>query len=333
MEIQDLNQTCPFGHRSTNYFSKEGQAPDLKEAQVANRIINSVLGAFVRFLDTLPKERSPASVELYEEWGRKSVRVSETVPSSLASVFPVRLTRSAEVVIGEIRAANSPVMQTIMRLHDEILKEEESHMKTARRVMSLIKDNYIRIFCDDPFVEILTLQQPSAQEGVAISDELWHLAVSYQDLQERCDSIEEVRSINALVHSRPEMLAELLGIQLKLFRAIELFLETNPQYRGANISFSEVALWDEATGEMIPSTRFLKIILHNWGVYFLEKPNASLDVMLRHGIYRALEDEIYQQNIFIFRRPQDVMRLYGVVSKVCPARLAVGKMVMHYLSE
>lgn len=220
-----------------------------------------------------------------------------------------------------------------MQLHDEVFKEECSHMKTSRRVMAFLKDNYARIFGDDLLAEILTLEEYSSEDGLLIPDDLWHAAVSYQDLQERVDSVEEVKRFNEFIVLRQDILSSILGIQARLCEMIELFLNENPEFKGGRIAFSEVALWDDGTDEMTPSSRFLKILVHNWGMYFLERPNSSFDVMLRHAVCRALEDEIYKQDIFIFRRFEDKIRLHGVVSKVCPARLAVGKMILHYLSE
>ncbi len=260
MKIEDLNETCPFGHRSTSYFSKLGLAPNLKDAQIANRLINGILMSFVKFLDRHSKIHSPVPIGIYEEWGRKNYPLSETAPQSLADVIPIRLARSAEIIVDEIRASNFKVMRTITQFHDEIFKEEGSHMRTARRVMALLKDNYVRIFFDDPFVEIFTLE-------------------------------------------------DILGIQVRLCEIIQLFLEENPELRGGRIAFSEVALWDEEPNEMVPSTRLLKILVHNWGKYLLERSNSSLDVMLRHAVCRALEDEIYRQDFFCSDKPHAMQRI------------------------
>lgn len=333
MKIEDLNETCPFGDRSTNYLSKQGRAPHLRDAQIANKLISSTLGLFVKFLDQNPKAYSTISIERYDEWGEKSSRISKTAPQSIENVVPIRLARSAEIAIDEIRSSNFKAIRIIIQLHDEVFKEECSHMKASRRVMAFLKDNYIRIFGDDLLAEIITIEECSLGEGLLIPDDLWHAAVSYQDLQERVDSVEEVKRFNEFIASRKDILSNILGIQVRLCEMIELFLNENPNFKGGRIAFSEVALWDERTGEMTPSSRFLKILIHNWGMYFLERPNSSCDVMLRHAVCRALEDEIYKQDIFIFRRFEDKIRLHGVVSKVCPARLAVGKMILHYLSE
>jgi len=333
MNTGDLNETCPFGHRSTNYLSKQGMAPNLKDAQMANKLISSTLEAFVKFLDQQAKTHSPAPTGIYEEWGGKCVQISETVPRSLMAVVPIRLARSAEVAIDELRASEFQSIQTILRLHDEVLADERSHMKAAQRVMSLLKRSCFSVFCNDPVLDILAFEQGSQEDSLLIPDALWHAAVAYQDLQERVDSVEEVRRLNSLVKLRPEILEGILGIQVRLCEMLELFLQENPDFKGGRIAFSEVALWNEELGEMIPSTRLLKILIHNWGRYFLERPNSSLNAMLRHAVCRALEDEIYRQDIFIFRRGEDGMRLFGVASKVCPARTAVGKMMLHYLSE
>lgn len=333
MNIKDLNDNCAFGHRSTNYLSKRGEAPNIRDTHLANKTINSILGSFVQFLDRLSAERTAIPIEAYDEWGQKSSRLNEMSPVSFANIFPMRLNRSAEIMVDDIRASKSNPLLAIMKLHDEVFKEEGTHMKAARRVMALLKDNCDRVFCDDPLFEILSSQTYSQEDGIPVSDEVWRLSVLYQDLQERCDSVDKIRSFNALINSRPEIVPDLLGMQMHLCDAINLFLVENPEFAGSSIAFHEIALWDTDVNKVIPSTRFLKIILHNWGIYFLEKPHSSIDVMLRHAIYRALEDELYHQNIFIFRRVDGVMRLYGTAFKVCPAKLAVGKMMLHFLSE
>lgn len=110
MKAEDLNETCPFGDRSTNYLSKQGRAPNLREAQLANKLISNMLGLFVKFLDQHSKTYSPVFIKRYDEWGEKSSQISKTAPKSIASVIPIRLARSAEIAIDEIRASRFKAM-------------------------------------------------------------------------------------------------------------------------------------------------------------------------------------------------------------------------------
>lgn len=80
MKVEDLNEMCPFGDRSTNYLSKQGRAPNLRDAQIANKLISSMLGLFVKFLDQHSKVYSPVPIERYGEWGKKSSQISKTAP-------------------------------------------------------------------------------------------------------------------------------------------------------------------------------------------------------------------------------------------------------------
>ena len=74
-------------------------------------------------------------------------------------------------------------------------------------------------------------------------------------------------------------------------------------------------------------SRFLKIILHNWSPYFLEAPDETNANILLNCIDRALEDGVYQQELFVFTKNQDVIQLHGIKPILCPASDAVGKMV------
>jgi hypothetical protein len=139
--------------------------------------------------------------------------------------------------------------------------------------------------------------------------------------------------MNALIRTRQDLVRGILGIQVELCREILAFLSKNPELQDGTLAFSEIALWNEATGDMTPSTRLLKLILHNWSMYFLEKPRAPLNELLRNAAKKALDEGIYNQSIFVFRTDGGEVKLYGVTPKVCPARLAVGQMILHYLPE
>lgn len=326
-----LNATCPFGHRSTNYFSREGRAPDLNEANQANRAINAVLKQFVEHLQTSSASWAPVQSDVYDAWGEKSVLVSENVPRYLSKVIPIRPARCSEVILAEIEGFNSPAMNIVIQLHDMAFADKGSHMQAARKVMGHLKENYLGIFRNGLHVKS-TVLDPVA-DGLPISDEMKQVLIAYQDLQERCDTVDEVRRMNALIRVRQDLVRGILGIQVELCREILAFLSKNPELQDSTLAFSEIALWNEATGEMTPSTRLLKLILHNWGKYFLEKPRAPLNELLRNAAKKALDEGIYNQSIFVFRTHEEEVRLYGVAPKVCPARLAVGEMVLHYLPE
>ena len=326
MDINDLNKQCPFGHRSTNYLSKLGEAPNLQDAHSANTLIKRILHEFVSFLEQTDTTWSPASPEIYDRWGAKSVVISSTVPRRLSDIFPISFTRSFEDVLDRIASFDIRVMRIIMQSHSEFYGQTGSHAESARQVMTLLKDRL------EVFRESISSKNP-IEEGIPISDEMWQCAVAYQDLQEKASSRSEIGAVNQFILSRPDFIPSMLGIQLQLCDMAKLFFQRNPHLQSGSIAFSEVLLWNNETGETTPSTRLLKLLIHNWGRYFLEKPTLSLGPLMRHAVLRALENEIYHQNIFIFRRSGSQVHLYGVTPKVCPARQVVGQMVLHYFPE
>lgn len=106
----------------------------------------------------------------------------------------------------------------------------------------------------------------------------------------------------------------------------------NPEMIKYTRAFSEVVLFPiDGARYFFPSSRFLKITLHNWGAYFLEATNSSNKDILAYAADSAAKDNIYLQNIFMFREEDGETRLHGIKPVVCPASEAVGQMVSHFV--
>ena len=169
-------------------------------------------------------------------------------------------------------------------------------------------------------------------DGVAVDGDIASILVLYQSLQERFESNDEICRINESIEKRPELIPTILRVQQEICYVLNKYIDEDRTRLRDIIAFGEIALYDDKKEVCIPSSRFLKIIIHNWGRYFSElNPNDSVRDVVKHALTRALEDELYFQRICIFRNNNDVIKLYGIVPKVCPARTVVGRLVSQYL--
>lgn len=350
-ESKNLNETCPFGERSTKHFSISAEAPNIKESKAANKEINRVLLNFVQDLTSTSRDWQPISLPEYDNFaGIANVKYPH-VPSSIKDVIPLLNERAADSILDTLESYDNPVIRTLLRLHDTVLKESQSDLVASREVMKLVSRRFNgsiespnltveEVFSsaaealesNDSIVKQEMSVDADDSEGYIVSSEVKDALVLYQSLQERLESKDQVRDVNLFFEKRPDVLEAVLGIQYELCQRIGEYIASHPEVSGSSISFSEVAHIDE-NNIVSPSPRFLKIVAHNWGRYFQDKPDSSVEELLLDAVTRALEDEIYLQYLFIFRTEDELIKLHGVIPKVCPARVSVGRMIKHFVDN
>jgi hypothetical protein len=351
-ESKNLNQTCPFGDRSTKHSSIAGEAPNIRESNIANKEISRILSNFVQDLQRTSRDWKPVSIDEYNQFSKLANVEHPHVPSDIAEVVPVPESRGADSILHELSEYDNSLVKGLLHLHEVAINQFQSDLVASREVMRIISKNFDNIFSstehtvESVFDELAnnmkndspnrlqeTLIDVDSSLGFPVSVEIRDSLVLYQSLQERFESNEQIESVNDFFNHRPDVVEAILGIQNDLCQKINLFIEKNPGMENSTVAFSEVAFVSENDNSVSPSPRFLKIITHNWGSYFIDKPDAPVEQLLSTAITRALEDEIYRQYIFVFRSGNESLKLHGIAPKVCPARTSIGHMIKHYIED
>jgi len=351
-ESKNLNKTCPFGERSTKHSSLAGEAPNIRESNIANKEINKILSNFVQALQMTSKNWVPVQVDEYNQFSKIANIEHPHVPSSITEVVPVSESRGADSIIESLSEYDNPLMKGLLSLHEAAINQYQSDLVASREVMRILSKNFDNIFSSseetvkglfDELANTLENNSPNRLQesltdvdnspGFQISVDVRDSLVLYQSLQERFESKEQIEAVNDFFIHRPDVIEAILGIQSKLCQEINGFIYLNPGMENSSVAFSEIALVSEKDCSVSPSPRFLKIITHNWGSYFLDKPDSTVEQLLSAAITRALEDEIYRQYIFVFRSSNEALKLHGITPKVCPARTHIGHMIKHYIED
>jgi len=316
MKMEDLNSNCPYGYRSTNYYSKQGQAPDLKLAQRARQTITVILAKFKGFHAHTANEFQiqPENRGLFDTWGQECIQIHETVPESLGAIYPVRSSRTAHENMLQLQDSTNQLGQKLLALLQKHTCPRRCLSERATLVMHMLQQDSTELFATLPYKITLADHQ---------------MLTLFQDLQERCDLAENIQNLNGLLTRRPEIIDSLLAIQREICKKINSFLKEFPEFEHDTLAFSEFGLWNRHN-QQIPSTRLLKIILHNWGMFFLEVADTPFSEMVKHAARRALEENIYKQTIFIVQGAPNERAVHSVITKVCPARTAIGEILCHY---
>jgi hypothetical protein len=315
-----LNHVCPFGHRSTKHYSKNAEAPDVRDSKLANILIKGILDEFLGELTSEVSPWSPGCLDVFNILAATSKSLLPHSPSGLSDIFPIPSSRSASWLLKELASGPLPSpLPNILRLHQQRREAGKTDVESAKDVMLILKEIL------NPLV---------STGGILVSSETQRLLTAYQNLQERFESPEEIAKVNNFITKRTDVLEAILGIQIALCEKIKSFLSARPDLRGASLAFSEIAMVnDDSSITAVPNSRFLKIVLHNIGKYFLEVSGQSPAHILNHAFRRALENNIYVQSNFLFRRYGDKTLCHGVIVKACPARLSIGRIFEHYLGE
>jgi len=347
---ENLNGGCPFGFLSTKHYSAEAHAPSIKEAKIANTIIRKILDEFVESLKAYGSQWQRVPIESFDVIARNSSTIHSNTPASIKAIYPISKTRSAEHILSQLQTSDEPLVHSILKMHYIVHQNMCSHRKSALRILEELRSSLENqpSLCDHhKFVETLVLdiqafeaesliekQGKNADEslGTIVSETLQDELTAYQNIQEKFESSEQINAVNEFLERRLDLIEDILGIQQALCLCVQDLVKKNPEMLKYTRAFSEIVLFPvDGAFNFFPSSRFLKVILHNWGGYFLEAKNKSNAEILRHSIHRALQDGVYLQNIFIFRKNDDNIRLHGIKPIICPAREAVGKMVSHYI--
>ncbi|OYU47325.1 MAG: hypothetical protein CFE31_17575 [Rhizobiales bacterium PAR1] len=147
--------------------------------------------------------------------------------------------------------------------------------------------------------------------------------IAFLLIQERMKDRAEVRKLNAFLVERPDIFSAILGVQLRLCRVVEEMFSEDGSLRGSSVAFSEIAILDPTDNTIFPSSRFLKIIVHNLGRFMPEVALSNPLTTLAAAAQKGAMAGVFRQRVAIFQPEGENYRLDGFVEKACPAQRAV----------
>jgi hypothetical protein len=131
-------------------------------------------------------------------------------------------------------------------------------------------------------------------------------------------------------------IAELiLGIQISLCEVLKSIQAKDEEwFENNSIAYEEIATVDN-NNQIIPNSRFLKILIHNLGEYLVTSPqNIKTETLLFEALQKALSENIFYQKICVFRTTDNQhIRFDGIADKVCPARSPLAKICLSYFTS
>lgn len=336
---KSLNESCPFGKHTTRFYSNLGKAPDLIESKEANLQIMRVLDKLAAEIKKRNPNWLPVPISEYNKIAEVSHKIAEHSPGSLKEVFPVSEERTVDYIFEkEVKPSNTTLGTSLNVAFLNKVNQQETKKLTAKYVMSLLQKKFSDFVKSDG--KELDLNQPVVNqkavkqgEGILISEKDFELLKNFQDLQERFESIENVKKLNSFTNIT--QIAEIiLGIQISICKTLEELRKENQQWFEDNsIAFEEIAILDE-NNKIVPSSRLLKLIIHNIGEYLIQSNGStSPETALFNALQEGLTNTVFHEKISIFQKTDKGIRFDGVVDKVCPARSALSQIIMNQLAN
>lgn len=338
-EKLSLNASCPFGEHTTRFYSNLGEAPNIIESREANLQIMKVLNKLAEEIKKRNPDWVPVSVSEYEKMATVSHRLVEHSPASLGEIFPVSEDRTVEFIFKNKIQSHDTVLASA--LCTGFLDEENNQgtkKSTAQYILGLLQKRFTDFVASDGKEldlanTVIKHEAVKQGEGIIISEEDFEMLKEFQNLQERFEDTENIQQLNALPQIQ-EIIEILLGIQLSICDTLEELRREDPKWFNDNsIAFLEIATVDE-NNEIVPSSRLLKLILHNVGEYLIKTDlNVSPEAALVTALQEALKHSVFHQKISIFTKTDNGIRFDGVADKICPARTALSQIIMNQLTN
>lgn len=304
-----------LGHLAQKHESLAGHPIEERLSAEINRAVRGVLSEFLveirANLDVFVME----SVDLqeYDDWAHASHSLLEHSPSSLREIFSVSEARNVDYIWSHVKESQTEIGNFLTNAYDSA--EGETKKEKAKNAMSAFQINA------DRFV------------GKNLSDVDFESLRMFQDMVERFESVENIREINN--HPKiKEVLELVMSIQKFLCEILDRKRVNDPEWFSDNEAvFGELALFDG--DKVVPSSRFLKLILHNIGEFVLMEDESlpAIDI-LRNAFQRAINHHVFQQKICIFSTTSDGGMVFEAVKdKVCPASGFLATLVLQELSK
>ncbi len=344
-----LNDHCPFGQDSSSkHLSVQGRCPDLRDATAAGLQMTAALKGLISFLDGRPTGWSRGSLTSFEEWATDAHALHASAPATFSEIFPLNEGRNAEAILGRLTARPSGLSRAILKLHNRSKADLGNHRMAARTVMAAIGHRWDRIAVEDGVGELRLVDELTgltervhpehvwraptafgAETAIPISAESADTLNDYQTIQERADSDRAIRKTNLGVSRRMDVVEDLIGLQAAVTRDLQDWIDEDRKRLSLIRAFSEIALVG-TDGRMIPNSRFLKILLHNWAEYFVGFDPMPIGELIRRCTNQSRLELVYEQNIAVLRKENQGRMFYGVAVRHCPAAAILGPLLTHY---
>ena len=349
LESDLLGERCPFGAESSpKHMSTHGECPDLRESSRADRQISDALRAFGDFLIEDRSDWRPAEIEAYDQVGLIANKIDHSAPATFGEIFPLEPGRHGEAILEQVADSDSIIARYIAAAHEKAVFTSRSHRLAARAVMSSIGRDWDAIAAEDGVGELAlvaslerfanrrnpahALRAPSAygaERGIALSAGSIRSLSEYQVIQERPESEADVHHINTKLAARTKTIEELIGIHITMVADLQRWFDADPERWATVRAFREIALVN-ADGKVVPNSRFLKILMHNWGEFIASHPVANIADVVSFCTSEARLNRIFEQNILVLRRHEKVWTLFGIAHRSCPAAASLGSLISRY---
>lgn len=334
---KDLNKCCPFHDRSTRHYLNQGEEIDLLESEWANRKIKEAIDTLYAHMAASGEVGArPIPISEYNIICQKSNQSQAHSPASFSEVYPLARDRSAESKLEKIISfSEHPFTTFLIQHYTDYRANGCSAKKAAFKTLGDFKKSIILgVSSTSPKIanENVT-ETPQSEQPLLIDENLKSTIILFENVQGSVESDSEIESINNSKNIIP--VAELLlGLQIAICEAIRRIKAKDPVWFKANsIAFSEIATTN-INGDIVPSSRFLKILIHNLSEYFIkEDDKASPDKILQNSITFAVRDGIFNQKVIVFKKTgENEFIIADIIDKVCPARQGLLNLITHLLN-
>jgi hypothetical protein len=322
-----LNKSCSFGNRSTRFIAGQGLPIDINESKEANLQIMRVLNNLADEIKKRDILWQPVSLDTYDNIAEVSNRISGHSPATLAEVLPISRLRTVDFIFNsKIKSSRSQIAKNFTEKYSELLPTAHTKKDAAKLTLGYFQKN-LQVLAGDTYAKIVNEDKTT----VNITDEDHALMLDFQDMQERFESEEDVEALNNLPQLK-KMLEIILGIQMSIVKVLDAVRQSDPEWFVSNsVAFEEFAILDEQ-GSMVPSSRLLKLIVHNMGHLFTGfEDEVPPETILFNAFSKALRTDVFHQKICVFKKVGDKFILDSIVDKVCPARKALVQIMLNRL--
>lgn len=327
---------CPFQYRSTKHLAVNGLQIDLTEAAKSNRARAALLGKFAEYVVSRPGSLAGVARFNFDEIAQRSHAINPHAPACRSSILPISDDRSIDECWCDVAQTGSKLAGLLAKRHAEKFAESGKHPVAAQAVMRELSQRgntritqHLKQRAAFEFQDV----QFCSEGAIPIGSEDAEALRAYALIQERGQTAQEIEQLNALLFNRPEVIAAVLHLQAVLCERLKEFMTLDPSYPEGGMAFSEIALPDDSWSNPIPSSRFLKVMIHNVGPWMLEFRNAPPKELLACAIRATKISRAFSQIIPVFRTENGAVSLMGFEKKTCPAVHALIRTAAHVLEK
>jgi len=301
-----------LGHTAQKHEALTGHPIEEVISAKINRDTRKILMDFLQEIRVHLKSFEKIDLKEYDNWCKISHSLLPHSPSSLSDIFPVSLNRNVEFIFDKVKQSNSEIGLFLKEYYENA--KGENKKEKAKNTMAELQTQMDRF------------------SGKVLSNEDFETLSQFQDLVEKFEDENNIKRLNE--HKKITEIMELvMSIQKFLCEVLDEMRNKDPEWFKENeAAFGEIALFYQ--NKIVPSSRFLKLVLHNVGEYILNQyEDLSPLVILRNAFQEAVDRKVFNQKICIFRKTKDGMLFEAIKDKICPASNFLANLVLKELKE